>query len=75
MPGRQTVRRAELWGAIQILSRIDEKSNIPIPIDAKYVTRGIAHRGDLEQGPNGDLWSILFQLIDERSGVTDTKVK
>ena len=28
------------------------------------------------QGPNGDLWSILFQLIDERSGVTDfNKVK
>ena len=48
----------------------------PIPTDAKYVTRGIAHRGDLVQGPNGDLWSILFQLIDERSGVTDfIKVK
>ena len=44
--------------------------------DAKYVTRGIAHRGDLEQGPNGDLWSILFQLIDERNGITDfIKVK
>ena len=40
------------------------------------MTRGNAHRGDLEQGPNGDLWSILFQLIDERSGVTDfIKVK
>ena len=36
----------------------------------RYVTRGIAHRGGLVQGPNGDLWSILFQLIDERSGVT-----
>ena len=76
MPGRQTVPRAELWGAIQVLSRIDENSNIQIPIDAKYVTRGIAHRGDLVQGPDGDLWSILFQLIDERSGVTDfIKVK
>ena len=40
------------------------------------MTRGIIHRGDLEQGPNGDLWSILFQLIDGRSGVTDViKVK
>ena len=40
------------------------------------MTRGITHRGDLEQGPNGDLWSILFQVIDERSGVTDViKVK
>ena len=28
------------------------------------------------QGPNGDLWSILFQLIDERNGVTEfIKVK
>ena len=63
-------------GANQILSRVDEKSNIQIPIDAKYLTRGITHRGDLEQGPHGDLWSILFQLIDEGSGVTDViKVK
>ena len=76
VPGKQTVPRAELWGAIQILSKVDGKTNIQIPIDAKYVTRGIAHRGDLVQGPNGDLWSILFQLIDERSGVTDfIKVK
>ena len=76
VPGKQTVPRAELWGAIQILSKVDGKSNIQIPIDAKYLTRGIAHRGDLVQGPNGDLWSILFQLIDERSGVTDfIKVK
>ena len=52
-------------------AKLNRNSNIQIPIDAKYVTRGIAHRGDLEQGPNGDLWSILFQLIDERSGVTD----
>ena len=42
----------------------------------RYVTRGITHRGDLEQGPNGDLWLIFFQPIDGRSGVTDViKVK
>ena len=76
LSGRQSVPRAELWGAIQILSRIDEKSNIQIPVYAKYVTRSFAHRGDLEQGSNGDLWSILFQLIDERGGVTEViKVK
>ena len=75
VPGKETVRRAELWGAIQILSKVG-KTNIQIPIDAKYVTRGIAHRGDLVQGPNGDLWSDLFQMTDERSGVTDfIKVK
>ena len=43
VPGKQTVPRAELWRAIQILSRVDGKTNIQIPIDAKYVTRGIAH--------------------------------
>ena len=76
MPGRQTVPRAELWVAIQILRRVDGKTNIQIPINAKHVTRGITHRGDLEQGSKGDLWSILFQLIDGRSGVTDfIKVK
>ena len=76
VPGTQTVPRAELWGAIQILCKVDGKSNIQIPIDAKYVTRGIAHRCDLVQGPNGDLWSIFFHLIDECSGVTDLiKVK
>ena len=35
VPGRQTVQRAELWRAIQVLSRMDEKTNIQIPIDAK----------------------------------------
>ena len=55
VPGRQTVPRAEPWGAMQILSRVAEKSNIQIPIDAKYVTRGVTHRGDSEQGPNGGL--------------------
>ena len=52
VPGRQTVPRAELWGAIQVLSRVDEKTNIQNPNDAKYVTKGITHRGELEQGPN-----------------------
>ena len=66
VPGRQTVPPAELWRAIQVLSRVDEQTNIQIPIDAKYVTGGITHRGELEQGPNGDLRSILFQLIDGR---------
>ena len=41
VPSRQTVPRAQVWGAIQIPSRVDEKSNIQIPIGARYVTRGI----------------------------------
>ena len=45
-------------------------------MDATYVTKGVAQRGELEYGPNGDLWSILFRLIARRSGKTDViKVK
>ena len=28
--------------------------------------------GDVQQGPNGELCSIFFQLIDERTGNTHT---
>ena len=35
VPDRQTVPRAELWGAIQILSRVDGRTNVQIPIDAR----------------------------------------
>ena len=43
---------------------------------AKYVTKGVAQRSELESGPNGDLWSILFRCIARRSGKTDViKVK
>ena len=50
MPGRQTVPRAELWGAIQVVSRVDEKTDIEIPIDAKYVTKGIIHGESCNKG-------------------------
>ena len=71
VPSKQKVPRAELWGAIHVLSRVDEKTNFQIPIDAKFVTKGTTHREELEQRPNGDLLSILFQLSDRRSGNTD----
>ena len=35
VPGKQTIPRAELWGAIQILSKVDGKTNIQIPIDGR----------------------------------------
>ena len=49
---RQTVPRAELWGASQALGRVDEKTNIQLSIDAKYVTKGVTQTGELEYGPN-----------------------
>ena len=58
------------FGAIQALSRVDEITNIQCLIDAKYVTQGVEQRGELEYGSDGDLWSILFRLIDGHSGKT-----
>ena len=76
VPGRQTVPRAELWGAIQTLIRTDPSMDFDISIDAAYVTKGIINRGKLVSGPNGDLWSILFTIIESRGGSTDlVKVK
>ena len=76
IPGRQTVPRAELWRAIPVLSRVDEKAHIQLPSGAMYVTKGVTHGCETEQKPNGDPWSTLFQLIDERTGPTDIfKVK
>ena len=70
-PKKQTVPRAELCGAIQVLSRLNDNTHIQLPIDAMYVTKGVTHRSELEQGPNEDLWSIFFQLIDEHNGNTN----
>ena len=71
VPKEQTVPRAELWGAFQVLGRLNEKTHIQLPIDAIYVTKGVTHRSELKQGANGDLWSIIFQLIHERIGNTN----
>ena len=71
VPQKQTVPSAGLWGAIQVLSRLNEKTHIQLPIDAMYVTKGVTHRREVAQGPNGDLCSIFSQLIDERTGNTN----
>ena len=55
VPGRHTVPRAERLGAIQALIRVDVKTTIQLPIDAKYVTKGVTQRDELEYGPTGDL--------------------
>ena len=70
VPGKQTVPRAELWGAIQTSIRADPAIDLEIGIDAAYVTNGINKRNALLKGTNGDLWSILFDIIDLRQGST-----
>ena len=71
VPGRQTAPRAELWGAIQTLLRVDSWVDIDLGIDAAYVTKGVTNRRSLESSLNGDLWSLLFGLIDERTVSTN----
>ena len=76
VPDKQTVPRAELWGAIQTIIRADPTIDLEVGIDASYVTNGVNKRNVLLKGPNGDLWSILFDIIDLRQGTTTlTKVK
>ena len=71
VPGRQTIPRAELWGAIQMLIRANPAAGTTIGIDAAYVTKGTHNRQKLICGPNGDLWSILYEIIDSRTGTTN----
>ena len=49
LPGRQTVPRAELWGAIQTLSCASPGLCVDLGIDASYVTNGPNHRGALPE--------------------------
>ena len=76
VPGKQTVPRAELWGGIQTLIRAHPEWSVNLGIDASYVTRGVVNRGALANGENGDLWRLMFEIIDSRPGRTNIfKVK
>ncbi len=70
VPGRQTVPRGELWAASLLLDHAPIDGDFRIVLDAAYVANGLGRRGDLVRGPNGDLWAILLQLVDERKGET-----
>ena len=70
LPGKQTTPRAELWAAIQFILRASPEAHVEIRIDASYVTRGVIRRNQPAKRENGDLWCLIFQLIDEREGST-----
>ncbi len=65
-PGRQTVPRAELFGAIILMTRVHDKFCARLGIDAAYVAEGANNRARLERGANDDLWGLLFQILDLR---------
>ncbi len=76
VPGRQTVPRAELWGAALLANAAPADGPFEITLDAAYVTNGLSRRGDRFRGANGDLWTILARIIDDRAGETSiSKVK
>ena len=54
-PGRQTVPRSELFGAIILITRVHSNVVARLGIDASYVTNGAYNRTRLEKGANGDL--------------------
>ena len=67
--GMQTVLRAETTGADLALDL-----NCPAPylgVDAAYVTNGDVSRRALKHGSDGDLWSIMYNVIDSRPGATN----
>ena len=55
MPGAQTVPRAELWGAIILMSRSHSNNATRMAIDAAYVVKGAFNEERLVKGKNGDL--------------------
>ena len=71
VPGRLTVPRGELWGAIVDITLAEPTEPVYLGIDASYVVSG-AHSDTLRlcQCPSGDLWCILCWLIDDRPGAT-----
>ena len=67
VPGEQTVPRSEAWAATILLSRVHLNSVACIGIDAAYVVDGVAKRGRLEKGKNGDIWNLFFAILDSRT--------
>ena len=70
-PGRQTVPRSELMGAIVLISRVHLNVCARIGVDASYVIDGVCNRLRLEKGANGDFWGIFFGILDMRVAEID----
>ncbi len=76
VPGKQTVPRAELWGAALLINAAPSSGPFEVTLDAAYVVDGLAKCGDRLRSANGDLWTILAKIIEGRDGDTCiTKVK
>ena len=65
-PGGQTLPRAELFGAIILMTRVHNNVCARLGTDAAYVTEGARNRAILERGADGDLLGLFFQRLDLR---------
>ena len=66
VPGRQTVPRAELWATILFLHAIPRPTSMTLLVDASYVVSGFRNIQDRMKGSNGDMWTVLFDIVRER---------
>ena len=72
VPGRQTVPRAELHTAVQVLKRAPNHTVLPtLYIDASYVTKGCANGWGDKGGTNDDLWKDYWSLRARRGPVAN----
>ena len=72
VPGRQSVPRAELWGLLHVLRRMQTGRSYTVYIDAAYVIRGLGDRSSLyAAGTNGDLWVLVFAELSRLEAVAN----
>ncbi len=77
-PGKPTVPRSEVWAAILAAQVAPVGSCLELGIDAAYVVKGMSpgREVSLSAGTNGDLWSMFFGIVRDRSlSVSPRKVK
>ena len=70
VPGKQTVPRAEAWGSTLLVAAAPRIEPVSIGVDASHVLIGMSNRLQMLGGPNGDLWTVLFSLLDRREHET-----
>ena len=70
VPGRQTIPRAELWAIVCLANEMDEDADCKTYIDSSYVVAGLSRtelKNELRKWRNGDLWTLLFRLIQDKN--------
>ena len=75
VPGKQTVPRAETWALLCLLRLRPPELGFVLWVDAQYVLNGFASwqtyaQANYAQGANGDVWNLVFELLDTRAALS-----